>query len=153
MTDVTKIFDMAEMTVQEAVMAFEAITILAQTNMPAKTAYWIARNTKELQKESKLFNETRDTLIKKYGEENEQKQVFVYPIIDKVDTEGVVEKDSNGNPIKIENPKFISFQKEINEILEQKISVRYSPISIEAFEKVELKPAQLQALLFMLGDN
>ena len=143
---------MAEMTVQEAVIAFDAISALAQLNMPAKTAYWIARNAKELQKESKLFTETRDELIKKYGEENEQKQIFVNPMIDKKNTEGVVEKDKDGNPIKIENPNYLAFQNEINEVLEQNISVRYSPIPIAAFEKVELKPAQIQALLFMLGD-
>lgn len=161
-------FLVTKLTLQEVMMALEALNQMMQIDLPAKTAYWIARNADSFQKEQKIFNKVRDEKIKKYGEEDENKQVFLKPFIEKKDengeivTEEIDKRDDKGNiiegekdqrPVMIENPNFPLFQKEITDLLEQEVEIKYVIVPIEAFEKINLKPSQLQSILFMLGDE
>lgn len=151
-------------TVSEMVSAYEAIKVLAQVDMPAKTAYWVARAIDKLEREYKIFMKTRDDLIRKYGEPNEQGQIYVMPFIDELDENGCViyegEKDEEGNfipdkshPKKIQNPKFIEFNNEMNALADSIIEVELALLPVNAFEKAsDIKPAQLKALLFMMEE-
>jgi hypothetical protein len=58
----------------------QSLPKLAGKEFPVKTSYWIGKNVNKLQAELKQINETRVTLIKKYGTEEEKtKQWNVKP--------------------------------------------------------------------------
>ena len=103
---------------------------LAQKDFKAKLAWSIARLLKEAEKEIQQFNETRMTLIKKYGEK---------------DDTGELVTDEKGN-CKIENDCLEEFSNQLNELIETEVEINANKIRMELLEEVDFTPADMAAL-------
>lgn len=88
-------------------------------NLPAKSKYWLGKLSKTLLKEKAADEECRNDLIKKYGEEQEDKSILVPPMI----------KDKKGEMI--ENPNFKAFFKEFNDLRKQVIEIKIPKFDLD----------------------
>lgn len=82
-----------------------------------KTKYWLNRLVTKLQAEKKAFNDSRDSIIKELGEEQEDGSITI-----PYEVEGK------------ENPKAIEFNKQTEELLKQDVEIEVHKFSIENFD-------------------
>lgn len=108
----------------------ETLQKLSQKDFKAKLAWTISRLLKAAEKEIQEFNETRMTLIKKYGEKDENGELIT---------------DDKGN-CKIENETLTQFSTELNELINSEIELNANKIDIALLEDLEFTPADMAAL-------
>lgn len=107
--------------------------------LPMGTKYWLTRLSKSLGEEKSIIDGLRDELVKKYGTENENQTISVPMYIDELDPKGkpvkVKIKDAEGvekETIKrIVNPKYLEFEKEYSEVLQQEKEFEYRPFTLK----------------------
>lgn len=113
-----KIRDVLELEVQLAGFTNDSVSVkgLLREKLNIKTKYWLGKVFEQISKEKKLFNELRDELIKKYGEEYEN---------------GIEVKQFKDNKL---NDNFIKFSEELNALLDQEIEMKFPKLSIDDFD-------------------
>lgn len=126
---------MIELTVRELIESIPALQEINNKEMPAKVAYQFARIIREVDKENQIFQEARRKLIDKYGVKDE---------------DGKLVEDEKGN-ISIANDKIDEFNKEVNDLLEEKISLNCSTISVEMLSG-EFSPTRINNLIIFLNE-
>lgn len=114
-----------------------SIQKLLNTDMPGKLAYSIARNVRKLEIETKSFDDARQKLFEKYGEEVEE-------------TNEKTKKVNKFKRIKQENVE--QFQKEVGEILEKEVDVDIWKVKVADLEKINLAPNALIPLSFLIEE-
>jgi hypothetical protein len=82
-----------------------------------KTKYWLNRLVTKLQAEKKAFNDSRDSLIKELGEEQEDGSISI-----------PMERDGK------QNPNIVEFNKQAEELLNQEIEIDVHKFSIDNFD-------------------
>jgi len=117
--------------IQDIVNAIETFNIMSNKEMPIKTSFKVARIAKELDKEYQLFNETRRKAIETYGEKDEN---------------GELKIDDKGNVALIQD-KIETFSAEMNELLNNEVSLNTAPFTLSELEGITLTPAQTSTLL------
>lgn len=118
---------MINITVKELVDSSETMKKLSQKSLKGKTAYYIARLLREIDKELTLFNETRGDLIKKYGEKDEN---------------GELKIDENGN-CKFGPDTIEQFYSEMNDILNNGIELNANKINLKDLEELDFTPTEM----------
>lgn len=118
---------MINITLRELVDSSEIMKKLAQKSLKGKTAYYIARLLREIDKELTLFNETRGNLIKKYGEKDEN---------------GELKIDENGN-CKFLPEEMDKFYSEMNDILNDIIELNVNKIELNDLENLDFTPTEM----------
>ena len=120
-----------EISVSTLVECTETLNELIQKPLKIRTAYKIARLAREIQKELELFETTKVSLVKKYGE-----------------------LDENGNPVilengnyKIKNESSKEFLAEYQDMLTQKISLNIEPLSLEELEEERFTPQEISSII------
>jgi len=116
--------------------AQQSLTKLANSDLPVKIAYSLSKTIQKLSVEFKAFDEARNKLFEKYGEEIE-------------------EKTKTGQPNrykKIKNENIEEFQKEINKLLDLEVEVDFKKIKVSNLEKVNLSAIDLTNLEFILEE-
>jgi hypothetical protein len=99
------------------------------------TKYWLNDLAKKVAVEKDYVESLKQELIKKYGEADEQGSVFIPMYINIV-------KDEEGNIVSRDtNPKFMEFQSNFNDLLNEEKEVEYKGFKLEEFEDVEAKGA------------
>lgn len=93
------------------------ISGLLNEKINIKTKYWLGKLVDQVTSEKQSFNKLREELIKKYGEETKDGGFEVKPVI-------------NDKP----NPKLEEFSKEINELLDQEVELKFPTLNIESFD-------------------
>jgi hypothetical protein len=104
------------------------------------TKYWLTKLSKSLAEEKSIIDGLRDELVKKHGDEQEGGIISVPMYID--------ELDDKGNPVKITvneqettkrvlNPKYLEFEKEYSEVLQQEKELEYRPFSLKDLTTVD----------------
>jgi vacuolar-type H+-ATPase subunit I/STV1 len=121
----------------EVINSTSSFQKLSTTDMPGKLAYTVARNIRKLEIEIKSFDDARNTLFAKYGEDVEEKNIKT-------------EEVKKFKRIKKENIE--QFQKEVNEILEKEVDVDIWKIKVVELEKVNLPPTLLLNVNFMIEE-
>lgn len=121
---------MINISLRELVDSSETMKKLSQKSLKGKTAYYIARLLREIDKELTLFNETRGNLIKKYGEKDENGDL-------KIDENGICKF------IPEEMEKFYS---EMNDILNNIIELNANKINLNDLEELNFTPNEMIAL-------
>ena len=96
--------------------------------MSLTTRYWLNQIAKQALDEKTTIDKLRDELIVKYGESREDGSCQVLPYI---------EEEVDGQVVKNLNPKFIEFQAEYTELLEQEKEFTYRPLSLSDVESIE----------------
>lgn len=117
--------------IQDIVNAIETFNVMSNKEMPIKTSFKVARIAKELDKEYQLFNETRRKAIETYGEKDEN---------------GELKIDDKGNVALIQD-KIETFSAEMNELLNNEVSLNTAPFTLSELEGITLTPAQTSTLL------
>jgi hypothetical protein len=109
-------------------------------SLPLKEKYWLNKLINNLTQEKQEIEKLRNQLIEKFGEKEESTGSISIPTI-------IKNKKGNEEP----NPKFLQFQKEYQELLNEKKSIKYKPITLETLESITTEDTY--NYLFMLVDD
>lgn len=112
---------------------------LLQHPIPMGTKYWLTKLAKTVGDEKAIIDGLKDELIKKHGSEKEDGSIsvdFTVPVLDAkgkaVTTEVTLEDGTKEQrPKYTVNPKYLEFEKEFNEVLQQEKELEYRPISLD----------------------
>lgn len=121
---------MINITLREIVDSSDIMKKLSQKSLKGKTAYYVARLLREVDKELTLFNETRSNLIKKYGEKDEK---------------GELKIDENGN-CKFIPENIEKFYSEMDDILNNIIELNANKIELKDLENLDFTPIEMVVL-------
>jgi len=95
------------------------------------TKYWLQELAKKAVAEKEACEAIRQDLIKKYGEEDEQGNIAIQQFINVV-------KDADGKPVSGDiNPKFIEFQTEWNNFLNEDKDLDFRDFKLSEFEETK----------------
>jgi hypothetical protein len=111
-------------------------------NLPIRTKYSLSKVSTQLTKEIESVEKLREELIKKHSDEDKDGNYFIPQRINEVideETKEVISFDIN--------PKFIEFQKEFNSLLQEEVSIEYTPI---ALDQIDIKSQINPIILFKL---
>jgi hypothetical protein len=104
---------------------------LLSQKISAVTKYWLNSILDTLEKEKKMLNDIRDELIKKYGDEDASGRISINQRIE------TGEKDEQGNPTSVVNPKYVEFMSEYNTVLQESIEIKLPEINLHELSRVE----------------
>lgn len=121
---------MIKVTVGEVINCVDVLRALSNKPIKIKVAYNIAKIIKEIEKENELFEETRQHLLNKFCEKDENGQLRI---------------NEKGSAI-IKSEYVADYNNEIKELLESQIEIAAEPIKIEDIEDLELTAAQVYAI-------
>lgn len=107
--------------------ATEALNKLATSDLPIKVVYNLKKNMDAINEQLKVINESRNSLIKKYGHDDK---------ITQDDKEAM--------------QKFVS---DFNEILEIEEEVDIRTFTLEDLDGAKLSAADLSAVMFMIKEE
>lgn len=117
---------MIRVTVKDILNCSDVFKELSKKPIKIKVAYNIAKIIKAIEKENQLFEETRQRLLEKFCEKNEN---------------GSIKVNNNGNAI-VRSECVDDYNTEIKELLESKVEITAEPIKLEDLETLELTPTQ-----------
>ena len=121
---------MITMTVNDLLNVIPVLRELLNKPFKGATAFKLARLMRELDKETTLFEESRQKLAEKYGERDEN---------------GGLVFGENGN-IQLQADKLEECNAEMLGLLNTAIEVNADKIPMEAFDDIDLAPAQVMAI-------
>lgn len=121
---------MIQISVSTLINCTEAINELIRKPLKTKTAYKIARLAREISRELELFNTTKDALVEKYGEHDENDKLVI-----------------ENNTYKIREDARDEFVKEYKEMMEQSINLNVEPISLKELEDERFTPQEISSIL------
>lgn len=93
------------------------------------TKYWLTDLFFTIQQEIKLIDEIKNTLIKKYGEEDGNRGISV--------SSTVKVKQEDGSEKEIINPSYEQFHVEFNEFLKTTKEIEYHPILLSELKGID----------------
>jgi len=95
------------------------------------TKYWLTELSKKVAAEKAIVETLKEELIKKHGETDETGNISIPMYIN-------ITKDEEGNIVSGENnPKFIEFQNEFNELLQEEKELEYKTVNLNELENIE----------------
>ena len=113
-----------KITLGKVVQAVEPLQKLFNESMPIKTTFKLKKLTQEINDNLKIYDESRNTLLKKYGKEDK-------------DNEGVY----------IVQPKNQeALDKEHQELIDTEITLAFEPISADILGDIQMSPKDLLLL-------
>lgn len=120
---------MIELTTTQLMDSVEAIQKMLDMELKAKTSYQIIRIAREIESEYNLFQKTRQQLIEKYAQK---------------DDNGRAEVKNDQYQVLPENRDM--FLKEYEELMQSTIDVNVEPIALEDFGEAHLTPKMMIGL-------
>ena len=103
-----------------------ALAKVSNKTLPAVIAFRISKAMRKINDEMAVFEDFRINLIKNNGTETSQGNWTVIP------------------------SKSVEVSKQVDKLLDEEFEIDISPIDIKEFEKVEISPAELLAISFMI---
>ncbi len=117
---------MIKLTLKQIVPMIESLNSVSSLPLPAKEAYRFALATKSIQEKIQAYEQTRQSLITRYGEKT---------------------KDDKGEDvIRVKNENMNDFVKEIDSLLSETIEINMPPISIDLLGDAKLTTVQMNLL-------
>jgi hypothetical protein len=111
--------------------AREILDKIKDSELPVKIAYKLAKIINKIDEQYLLIDNQRNTLVKKYGKE-ENGQIYV-------------QKDDTDN--------FDKFLEDFNELLEIEEDIEVEQFSIDDLEKVNLSINELNSIEFLIKED
>jgi len=105
----------------------EALPAVLDKEIPVKTAYWLARAFKQIGSEFEPFEKARQKLVEKHAKRDKKGKLIV-----------------KGNTYVMKSME--AFNKEYAELAEQKIEIKYEPITIEQLDEAKIKGTDILKL-------
>lgn len=121
---------MISLKISELLNSTETLQKLSQKDFKAKLAWQIARILKAAEAEIQSFNETRTSLIKKYGEKDETGELVV---------------DEKGN-CKIGDTDLQEFNAQLTDLLNSDVEINANKIDIAQLENLDFTPSDMAIL-------
>ena len=121
---------MIRVKIADIINGTEVLRKLAQADFKAKTAWQIARLLKAAEAEVQGFQETRNSLVNKYGEKNENGELVV----------------DEKNNYKFEPENLEAFVNEFNDLVESEVEINANKLKIEQVEEADFTPSDMVAL-------
>lgn len=109
--------------------------------------YWLTDLAEDLAKHKKNVDGLRNELIKEYGETIENGGMSISLSIDKLDEEGNPVLGEDGKAIKVLNPKFQTFNEEMEKLFAETKEIEHYPFKLEDFD---FKTDEVYAVFFKL---
>ena len=110
---------------------------LISQKLAARTACKVNKIVKAINKEYEIFDETRRSIIDKYGERDEN---------------GEIKSDENGN-LQIKKDQTDKFVQELQGLLTTEVELNVSPLYIEEIEDATFTPAQIDIMSAFIDMN
>ena len=121
---------MVTLTIRQIVDNIDTLKDLATKPLPARAAFKVGRILKEVINDYNTFQDTRQQLLNKYGEKDEQNQLKTNP----------------ENQVIITPDRLAEFYKELNDLLDSKVEVNISLIRMVEIGSEQFTPAQMAVL-------
>ena len=121
---------MITMTVNDLLNVIPVLRELLNKPFKGATAFKLARLMRELDKETTLFEESRQKIAEEYGKRDENNSLIL---------------NEFGN-ILIRDDKITDCNNEMTALLNTSIEVNADKIPLEAFDEIDLAPAQAMAI-------
>ena len=121
---------MIKITMNEILSVVPVLQELSNKQFKGATTFKIARLIRELDKEMALFNEARQKLGDKYGQRDENGELII-------SEEGI---------IKLQEDKIQDCNEELVTLLETEIEINADKIKVDAFDDIDISPAQVMIL-------
>lgn len=121
---------MITMTVNDLLNVIPVLRELLNKPFKGATAFKLARLMRELDKETTLFEESRQKIAEEYGKRDENNSLIL---------------NEFGN-ILIREDKITDCNNEMTALLNTSIEVNADKIPLEAFDEIDLAPAQAMAI-------
>ena len=121
---------MITMTVNDLLNVIPVLRELLNKPFKGATAFKLARLMRELDKETALFEESRQKIAEKYGKRDENNSLVFNEL---------------GN-ILIQEDKIADCNNEMTALLNTSIEVNANKIPLDAFDEIEIAPAQAMAI-------
>lgn len=116
--------------IMDLVNGTSALQKLAGAQLKAKLAWQVSRILKAADVEMQSFNETRMTLINKYGEKDESGELIT---------------DDQGN-CKIIPDKLIEFTNEMNDLISNEVEINANKINMDDLGDINFTPSEIASL-------
>ena len=113
----------------------EGLNEILNIELPVKPAYWLARFLTKLSEEEKVFEKARINLVTKHSKKDKKGKPVI--ITSKVEGKDVSNYD-------LADPE--AFQKEFEQLVEEKIVIDFNPIKLSDLGDINLKPITLARL-------
>jgi hypothetical protein len=94
-------------------------------SLSLKDKFWLTKLMNTLTQEKQEIEKLRNQLIEKFGEKDEESGSISIPMT-----------ITNKKGEQEQNPKFLQFQKEYQELLNETKSIEYKPITLETLESI-----------------
>ena len=124
------------MTIRDLLNIIPVLRELLEKPFKGAIAFKLARLVRELDKESSLFEFSRQKIAEKYGLRDENNNLIT---------------DEEGN-IKLQQDKINLCNEEMMNLLNTEISISADKIPISAFEDIEITPAQAIIISSLIED-
>lgn len=118
---------MIEITIGELINSQSTFRELATMPIRLKTSFAIARIIREVEAEMNIFEQSRQVLLDKYSVKDENGQP----------------KTTDDGNIMIQTDLIDNYNKDVQELLAEKITLNANPIRLEELENLELTPSQV----------
>lgn len=104
------------------------------------TKYWMTDLVNKLTSEISSIEKLKEGLAIKYGKNDGSGNYTIEIMINSIDEEGNVimttGEDDVQVPSKVVNPNLLSYQKEVNELLNQDRDIEYKPFKLSDFDEI-----------------
>lgn len=127
---------MIEIEMRDMLNSMEVLQKLSNKSLKTKVAFQLARIIREVNKEYELFQNSREKLIVKYAEQDENGQPKV----------------NEQNNYQIIPNKINEFNKEIQELLDSHIEINAEPIYIDDIEDLNFTPTEMMMLMSFIKE-
>lgn len=124
------------MTIRDLLNIIPVLKELLEKPFKGAIAFKLARLVRELDKESSLFEFSRQKIAEKYGLRDENNNLIV---------------DEEGN-IKLQQDKINLCNEEMMNLLNTEITISADKIPMSAFEDIEITPTQAIIISFLIED-
>lgn len=121
---------MIEISVSTLINCTQALNELIKKPLKIRTAYKIARLAREVSKELELFNNTKNSLIEKYGEHDENNNLI-----------------TENNNYKIREDMRKEFVEEYQDMMQQTIKLNIEPITLKELEDERFTPQEVSSII------
>jgi uncharacterized protein YnzC (UPF0291/DUF896 family) len=109
-------------------------------SLSLKDKFWLTKLINNLTQEKQEIEKLRNQLIEKFGEKDNESGSISIPMT-------ITDKKGEN----IQNPKFLQFQKEYQELLNETKTIEYKPITLETLESISTEDNYL--FLFKLVEE
>ena len=121
---------MIEISVSTLINCTQALNELIKKPLKIRTAYKIARLAREVSTELELFNNTKNSLVEKYGEHDENNNLI-----------------TENNSYKIREDKRKEFVEEYQDMMQQTIKLNIEPITLKELEDERFTPQEVSSII------